>query len=87
MRHNNLSGMSKNKLVSLVKYLGITFDEVVVDIILEDVVFNSIEWRKKGNQVILHKFTEDLDCEFNYDELPKVLKKEIYLFLLRKFFN
>jgi hypothetical protein len=79
--------MSKNKLVSLVKYLGITFDEVVVDIILEDVIFNSIEWRKKGNQVILHKFIEDLDYEFNYDELPKRLKKEIYLFLLRKFLN
>ncbi len=87
MTRNNLSGMSKNKLVSLVKYLGITFDEVVVDIILEDVIFNSIEWRKKGNQVILHKFIEDLDYEFNYDELPKRLKKEIYLFLLRKFLN
>jgi hypothetical protein len=87
LTRNNLSGMSKNKLVSLVKYLGITFDEVVVDIILEDVIFNSIEWRKKGNQVILHKFIEDLDYEFNYDELPKRLKKEIYLFLLRKFLN
>lgn len=79
--------MSKKKLVSLIKYLGITIDEVVVDIILDDVVFNSIEWRRKGNQVILHKFIDELDYEFNYDELPKKLKSQIYLFLLREFLN
>lgn len=79
--------MSKKKLVPLIKYLGITIDEVVVDIILDDVIFNSIEWRRKGNQVILHKFIEDMDYEFNYDELPKKLKSQIYLFLLREFLN
>ena len=79
--------MLNGKLVSLIKYLGITFDEVVVDIIVDEVVFNSIEWRKKGNQVILHKFIDKFDYEFNYDELPNRLKKEIYLFLLRHFLN
>jgi len=79
--------MSKKKLVSLIKYLGITIDEVVVDIILDDVIFNSIEWRRKSNQIILHKFVDDLDYEFNYDELPKKLKDQIYLFLLREFLN
>lgn len=82
-----LNGMSKKKLVSLIKYLGITIDEVVVDIIVDEVIFNSIEWRKKSNQVILHKFVDDLDYEFNYDELPKKLKDQIYLFLLREFLN
>lgn len=82
-----LNHYDKKKLVSIVKYLGITFDEVVVDIILDEVEFNSIEWRRKGNQIILHKFIEEFDYEFNYDELPKKLKKEIYLFLLREFLN
>jgi hypothetical protein len=82
-----LNGMNKKNLVSVVKYLGITFDEVVVDIILDEVVFDSIEWRRKGNQVILHKFKGQLDFEFNYDELPNKLKKEIYLFFLRQFLN
>lgn len=81
------NGMSKKKLVSLIKYLGITFDEVVVDIVLDEVIFDSIEWRRKGNQIILHKFIDDLDYEFNYDELPKKLKNQIYLFLLREFLN
>lgn len=79
--------MSKKKLVSLIKYLGITFDEVVVEIVLDEVIFDSIEWRRKGNQIILHKFIDDLDYEFNYDELPKKLKNQIYLFLLREFLN
>jgi len=79
--------MSKKKLISIVKYLGITFDEVVVDIILDEVSFNSIEWRRNGNQIILHKFIDEFDYEFNYDEMPKKIKKEIYLFLLREFLS
>jgi len=82
-----LMNIRKKNLVSFVKYLGITIDEVVVDIIVDEVIFNSIEWRKKGNQVILHKFIDKFDYEFNYDELPKKLKKQIYLFLLREFLN
>lgn len=82
-----LNHYDKKKIVSLVKYLGITLDEVVVKIILDEAIFDSIEWRRKGNQIILHKFIEDLDYEFNYDELPKKLKKEIYLFLLSEFLN
>lgn len=82
-----LRSIRKSNLVSLIKYLGITIDEVVIDIILDDVIFNSIEWRRKSNQVILHKFVDDLDYEFNYDELPKKLKDQIYLFLLREFLN
>ena len=82
-----LRSIRKSNLVSLIKYLGITIDEVVIDIILDDVIFNSIEWRRKSNQIILHKFVDDLDYEFNYDELPKKLKDQIYLFLLREFLN
>ena len=78
----------KKKLISLIKILGITLDEVVIDIFVDDVNFHSIEWRRKGNQVILHKFMkDDIDLEFNYDELPKDIKKEIYLFLLRETLN
>ena len=81
-----LIGTSKN-LIPLVKYLGITLDEVILDIILKDIVFNSIEWRRKGNQIILHKFIQNLDYEYNYDELPKGLKMEICLFFSRRFLN
>lgn len=77
----------KMKLISLIKYLAIDLDEVVVDIYVEDMVFNSIEWRRKGDQVILHKFVNSIDYEFNYDEMAKKNKEAIYLFLLREFLN
>jgi len=78
----------KKKLISLIKILGITQDEVIIDIDILETTFNTIEWRRKGHQVILHKFLEgDIEIEFNYDELPKKMKKEIYLFLLRETLN
>jgi hypothetical protein len=78
----------KKKLISLIKILGITQDEVIIDIDILETTFNTIEWRRKGNQVILHKFLEgDIEIEFNYDELSRKLKKEIYLFLLRETLN
>jgi hypothetical protein len=73
---------SKKRLISIIKYLGITFDEVVIDIIVEGMNFNSIEWRRDTNQIILHKFIEELDYEIDFDELPSKIKKQIYLFLL-----
>ena len=80
--------MNKKNLVSLIKILGITCDEVFINIIIDDIQFQSIEWRRKGNQVILHRFLEgEIELEFNYDELPRKLKKEIYLFLLRETLN
>lgn len=73
----------KKKMISVIKILGIVSDEVVIDMPIYDTVFNSIEWRRKGNQIILHKFIEDLDYEFNFDELPDDIKEELYLFLLK----
>ena len=70
-------------MISVIKILGIVSDEVVIDMPIYDTVFNSIEWRRKGNQIILHKFIEDLDYEFNFDELPDDIKEELYLFLLK----
>ena len=69
---------SKKRLISIIKYLGITFDEVVIDIIVEGMNFNSIEWRRDTNQIILHKFIEELDYEIDFDELPSKIKKQIY---------
>jgi hypothetical protein len=77
----------KNELITLIRVLGITSDEVFINIIIGDVKFESIEWRRKGNQVILHKFIDTNDLEFNYDELSKILKREVYLFLLREVLN
>lgn len=78
----------KKKLISIVKLLGITFDEVILDISLEDISFDSIEWRREENKIILHKFVDDeFDYEFNYDDLPNKIKKDVYLFFTTNFLN
>ena len=73
----------KNQIISLIILLGINERELIFDLTLDKVTFNSIEWRKKSNQIILHKFNDDYDYEFNYDELPNDIKREIYQCLLK----
>jgi hypothetical protein len=73
----------KDKLISLIVILGIDEKEIFLDIDLEEITFESIEWCKKSNQVILHKFVDDNDYEYNFDELPKKMKYEIYNILLK----
>ncbi len=77
----------REKMISLIKYLAIIADEIVFDMKINDLEFNSIEWRKKDDLIILHKFIDEFDFEINYDELSDSLKDEIYLFLVRRFLN
>ena len=52
----------KKSLISIIKFLGINLNEVVVYIPLEEITFNSIEW-VKPNKIILHQIIDDLDME------------------------
>jgi len=80
--------MSRKKLISLIKMLAIVANEIVIDFSIGDFDFNSIEWDKKNNKILLHKFEDDdIDIEFDYDDLPESWKKELYFFLIRNFLN
>ena len=68
----------KSEIISIIVQLGIDETELIFDIKLKKIIFNSIEWVKKSNQVILHKFIDDNDYEYNFDELPKEIKNEIH---------
>jgi hypothetical protein len=68
----------KSEIKSVIVQLGINETELVFDIKLRKITFNSIEWKRKSNQIILHKFVKDEDHEYNFDELPKEIKKEIH---------
>lgn len=72
----------KSEVISIIVQLGIDETELIFDIKLKKIIFNSIEWVKKSNQVILHKFIDDNDYEYNFDELPKEIKKEIHNILM-----
>jgi len=51
-------------------------NELIIDIPLEDITFHSIEL-VEGNQIILHRILEDLDIEYDFDDLDKVDKSKI----------
>ena len=77
----------KKKIIAVIKYLAVDLDEVTIDIHVDGITFNSIEWRRIGNRVILHKFMRSVDYEFDLRDMDKDTQKEIYLILLRSFFN
>jgi hypothetical protein len=72
----------KSQVISIIKYLSIDLNEVVFPIKLEDMEFDSIEWIRP-NKIILHKFRDDLDFEWDFDQFDIHTKREIFLFLLR----
>lgn len=71
----------KNKVKDLIKILGIGLSEIVIDLELSEVVFNSIEWDEESDRVILHKFEDDLDYEFDFEDLTEQNQLEIYKIL------
>lgn len=88
MARKKLIRMSRKKLISLIKMLSIVTNEIVFDFSIGDLDFNSIEWDKENNKIILHKFEDDdIDIEFDYDDLPERWRKELYFFLIRNFLN
>lgn len=57
----------KKNVIELIRVLGIGMYEIVIDIELNGIIFNSIEWVKEEDKVILHVFDGgyDYSCDFN----------------------
>ena len=76
----------KTEVSKLVKILGITYSEIVIDIELKWATINTIEVR--DDDVILHVFIEDeLDIEFSFDDIPEEDQKFILQFLRKYAYN
>lgn len=75
----------KSHIINIVKLFSVDLNEIVDNIQLEDMKFNSIEWIKPDT-LILHRFKGDLDFEFDFDEFDSDVQREIYLYLLKKYF-
>ena len=71
----------KKKVKDLIRILGIGLNELVIDINLDEVTFNSIEWDEENNKIILHKFEDDLDYEFDFEELTDDQQMMVYKIL------
>lgn len=58
----------KDKVADLIRIIGVGFNELVFDFVIDGVTFNSIEWDPIEDRVLLHIFDEenelDHDCDF-----------------------
>lgn len=58
-----------NKIIQIIKILGIGVSELIIDIELDSITINSIEWVQSSNKVVVHIFDEDYDIEMDFDDL------------------
>lgn len=78
----------KNKIIPIVRIVGITLDEILVDIEIEWITIHSVEWRRSDNKVYVHTFLEDdYDIEMDFEDLPIEDQKLIYTTLAQYTLN
>ena len=74
----------KKQVATLIKLLGITVNELVMDIELESYMINSIEWIPEDDKIILHIWFEveddegDFELDIDFYTLTDEDKKIIY---------
>lgn len=78
----SLQNIIKKKTIGLIKDIGNGLNEIVFDIKTSEDIFNSIEYINRS--ILLHKFKEDFDLIFDYDNLSEQDKFSI-LGELKKF--
>jgi hypothetical protein len=69
----------KEKIIELIRILGLGLTELIVDFDLDTGKFDSIEWNKRNNKIYLHIFLEDdVDISVDFDDLPEEDQIKIY---------
>lgn len=68
----------KKSIINLIKILGIGLYEIIIDIELNNMTFNSIEWVKEEDKIYLHLFKDEYDYSYDFDDLEENQKILIY---------
>ncbi len=73
----------KEKVIELIKVLGLGYNELVFDFTIDDIDFNSIEWCQEENAVLLHIFDgDDFDGFFDFEGIDIDKQIKVYKILL-----
>lgn len=75
----------RDDIIPIIRILAINYNEIFIDIDLDEFMVNSLEIRE--NIVIVHSFVNDMDIEFIYDDLVEEDKKIIYQSLCSLLYN
>ncbi len=73
----------KSKIKALIVVLGITFDEIVVELQIDEYRFDSIEWDRDLDEIYLHTFERNLSIEYNLEAIEEEVQEQIYNHLLK----
>lgn len=72
----------KDKVVELIKILGVGYNELVFDFTIDGVDFNSIEWCPEEDVILLHIFDDDYDGFFDFEGIDIDKQIKLYKILL-----
>lgn len=59
----------KRKISQIIKILGIGLNELIIDIKLDKITINSVEWSPSDKKIYLHVFDDDIDIEMDFDDM------------------
>lgn len=71
----------EEKIKDLIIILGIGLHEIVIDLEVGEIVFNSIEWDSENDEVLLHIFKDEFDYTFEFSSLTSKQQQTIYQIL------
>lgn len=73
-----LGSVLKKKVTKIITELGIGVLEIIIDLPISFMVFNSIEYNKSSKKIMLHYWIDDeLEMTYDFDELENEDKLEI----------
>lgn len=73
-----LGKVVKKKVIKLIKDIGKDIFELVIELPVSFVVFDSIEYIESTQKLILHYWEEDFDMSYDFDDLDNDDKIKIY---------
>lgn len=77
-----LGGVIKKKVINHINHLGTGVLEIVIELPVSFITFNSIEYLQNINKVMLHHWTDDdLEMTYDFDDLEDEDKLEIFKIL------
>ncbi len=77
-----LSGVIKKKVINHITKIGTGVLEIVIELPISFITFNSIEYLQTTNKIMLHHWTDDdLEMTYDFDDLEDEDKLEIFKIL------
>lgn len=78
----------KREVIKAIRIMGVGTTEILMDFSLSVGFFNSIEWIKSDNRIVLHMFTlNDFDLSVDWSDLSRDDKLEVYVVLCSILYN